>query len=313
MPEKTAHDVNAARAQTEPSEDYVAWFRASLPYINAHRGKLFVLMIGGEAIAQQSFANIIHDIALLNTLGVRLIIVHGSRPQVEQRLTARALPSAFHQGLRITDQAALTCVIDAAGALRAELEALLSMGLANSPMHHARIRVASGNYVVAQPMGVVDGVDFQYTGEIRRIDKSGIEQQLTQGSIVVIGPLGYSPTGEIFNLNMEEVATQVATRLGAEKLIAFGKHTGIIDNEQQLCRELTLQAAQQVARQTLPEQQSRLFQALLRSSGAGIDRCHLISYLDDGALLMDQAAAAIATPTRVSGSPLLTTLAVFSN
>jgi amino-acid N-acetyltransferase len=272
---------------TNSTQDYVSWFRASLPYINAHRGKLFVLMIGGEAIAQPGFATIIHDLALLNTLGVQLVIVHGSRPQIEQRLAARQLASTYHQGLRITDQEALTSVIDAAGALRAELEALLSMGLANSPMHRARIRVSGGNFVLAKPMGVVDGVDFQYTGEIRRIDKIGIQQQLEQRNIVIIGPLGYSPTGEIFNLNMEEVATQVATSLKAEKLIAFGKHAGIVDSDNQLRRELTLQQAHQVAQQALPDQQSRLFNALIRSSGAGIDRCHLISYLEDGALLKE--------------------------
>lgn len=182
------------------SRQHIRWFRNSAPYINAHRGKTFVLMLGGEAALHPNFANIVHDIALLNSLGVRLVLVHGARPQVAQRLLAAGLDDSCHDDVRATDGAALAHVKDAVGSLRADIEALLSMGLPNSPMLGASIRVSSGNFITAQPRGVVDGVDFQRTGKVRRVDAAAVIRNLEQGSIVLLSPLGYSPTGEIFNL-----------------------------------------------------------------------------------------------------------------
>ena len=265
--------------------DYVAWFRSSSPYINAHRGKTFVLMFGGEAIEHDNFAHIIHDIALLNTLGVKLVLVHGSRPQIERGLALRGAPSHFHRGRRITDQGALESVKDAAGSLRAHLEALLSMGLPDSPMHRSRIRVTGGNFVIAKPLGVLDGVDHQHTGEVRRIQGSDITRQLEFGHIVLISPIGYSPTGEIFNLTMEEVAIQVATCIEAEKLIAFDRETGLIDERGQLLRELRLSEARQLG--SFGAKPRALLDALIKTSGAGVERCHLISYREDGALIKE--------------------------
>ena len=156
----------------------IRWFRNTAPYINAHRGKTFVLMLGGEAAQHENFANIIHDIALLNSLGVRLVLIHGSRPQIDLRLQRAGLASAFHDNMRITDNEAVEHVKDAAGSLRAQIEALLSMGLPNSPMQGSRMRVCSGNFVTARPIGIVDGVDFNHTGKVRRIDVEGIRRQL---------------------------------------------------------------------------------------------------------------------------------------
>ncbi len=269
------------------SHEYVAWFRRSSPYIHAHRGKTFVLAFGGEAIEDANFAHIIQDIALLNSLGIRLVLVHGSRPQIEQRMALRQLDSQYHKGVRISDEGALECVKDAAGSLRAQLEALLSMGLPNSPMHLSRIRVTSGNFVIARPLGVVDGVDFQHTGEVRRIQTEDISRQLDLGNVVLISPLGYSPTGEVFNLSMADVAQQLATSLAADKLIAFGPEPGIINQYGQLSRELKLSEASQLYRQLPDTQQGGLLEALIKTSQAGVERCHLISYRDDGALLKE--------------------------
>ncbi|MEH6711902.1 MAG: amino-acid N-acetyltransferase, partial [Paraglaciecola polaris] len=187
--------------------DSVKLFRNSAPYINAHRGKTFVLMFGGEAVEDANFANIIQDIALLNSLGVRLILVHGARPQIDQRVALRHVEPRFSDDLRITDKQTLECVKDAAGSVRSQIEALLTMGLANSPMHGAQIRVCSGNLVVAMPIGVRNGVDYEHTGLVRRIDVTGINDHLDDGSIVLLPPMGYSPTGEVFNLSHEDVAT----------------------------------------------------------------------------------------------------------
>jgi len=175
-------------------QQFVDGFRQSAPYINAFRGRTFVIVFGGEMVADEQFATLTHDIALLNSLGIRLVLVHGARPQIEQRLKARKSAFQYINGLRITDDAALACVKEASGTVRLELEALLSMGLANSPMAGARIRVASGNFITARPLGIRNGVDHQHTGEVRRVDAEAIEHQLNDGAIVLLSPIGYSPT-----------------------------------------------------------------------------------------------------------------------
>jgi len=261
----------------------IRWFRNTAPYINAHRGKTFVLMMGGELAQHENFAHIVHDIALLNSLGIKLVLVHGSRPQIAERLERAGLETQFHNKLRITDAAAMEHVKDAAGSLRAQFEALLSMGLPNSPMQGASIRVCSGNFVTAKPLGVVDGVDFHHTGQVRRIDSVGINQQLDENSIVLLSPLGYSPTGEIFNLPLEDIAVQCARTIGAEKLMLFGSAPGITDANGELLRQCAVGAIDQL-NIAEPEQASLLHTASL-ACAAGVPRCHVIGYRDDCALL----------------------------
>ena len=155
--------------QDTMSEQYVHWFRNSAPYINTHRGKTFVLLFGGEAVNHENFHNIVHDIALLHSLGIRLVLVHGARPQIDENLTEYGLTTPFQNGLRVTTRESLRCVMDAVGSIRLEIEALLSMGLANSPMFGAKIDAVSGNFITARPYGVRDGVDFCLTGEVRSV------------------------------------------------------------------------------------------------------------------------------------------------
>ena len=240
-------------------------------------------MLGGEVALHENFSNIFHDIALLNSLGVRLVLVHGSRPQIAQRLERAGQETAFHSGMRITDTATLEHVKDAAGSLRAQIEALLSMGLPNSPMQGAGIRVCSGNFVTARPMGIVDGVDFHHTGKVRRIDVAGIQHQLEEGSIVLVSPLGYSPTGEIFSLALEDIAVHCASAIGADKLIMFGEGEGIYDALGKLVRQCTVG---EVGGLNIPDSdQATLLSAARSACLAGVARCHIISYSDDCALL----------------------------
>ena len=246
-----------------------------------------MLMLSGEAVAHSNFANIIHDIALLNSLGVRLVLVHGARPQIQERAALRGLDSQFDEGLRITDAVTLECVKDATGSLRAQIEALLTMGLANSPMHGSQIRVCSGNFVIAKPIGVRDGIDFQHTGVVRRIDQNGINKQLADGSIILLSPTGYSPTGEIFNLSLEDVATQAAIKLKADKLIAFTDQPGLTDIHGDLIQNCEVSELKQLLSQTQNSTTSSLLEAFIQSGDNGISRCHCISYADDGALLQE--------------------------
>ncbi|MDX1734863.1 MAG: amino-acid N-acetyltransferase [Halioglobus sp.] len=268
---------------TTPGRAHIRWFRNTAPYINAHRGKTFVLMLGGSVAQHENFPNIIHDIALLNSLGVRLVLIHGSRPQIEQRLGSAGIETAFHDDMRITDNAALEHVKDAAGSLRAQIEALLSMGLPNSPMQGSRMRVCSGNFVTAKPIGIVDGVDFHHTGKVRRVDAQGIQSLLQNGSIVLQSPLGYSPTGEIFNLALEDIAVHCAAAIRADKLIMFGSAAGILDDSGELVRQCAVGDIN--ALQVSNPEQASLLQTAKRACLQGVPRCQIISYTDDCALL----------------------------
>ena len=268
---------------TTPGRSHIRWFRNTAPYINLHRGKTFVLMLGGEVAQHENFPNIIHDIALLKSLGVKLVLIHGARPQIAQRLKTAGLETGFHQDVRITDTAALEHVKDAAGSLRAQIEALLSMGLPNSPMQGSQMRVCSGNFVTARPIGVVDGVDFLHTGKVRRVDSEGIHRQLQDDSIVLLSPLGYSPTGEIFNLALEDVAVNCAAAICADKLILFGAEKGIVDDHAQLIHQLAVGELDELSPDDA--EQADLIHTARQACREGVPRCHVLSYRDDCALL----------------------------
>lgn len=217
------------------SNDFVRWFRQATPYVHAHRGRTFVILFGGEAVADKTFRNLIHDLALLHGLGIRLVLVHGARPQIQASLARQGAGFRYVKGLRVTDAAALACVKEAAGSLRVEIEALFSQGLANSPMAGVRIPVASGNFVTAKPLGVIEGVDYLHTGVVRRIDREALRQRLDSGAIALMPPIGYSPTGEVFNLSATDVARSTAIALKADKLIFLLEDTaGLSDDRGQL-------------------------------------------------------------------------------
>jgi len=270
-------------------ETFVRWFRGSSPYINAFRGRTFVVAFGGEMLTDAQFAHLVHDLALLNSLGVRLVLVHGARPQIEERLRERDAEIRYVKGLRVTDDTALTCVKEAAGAVRVEIEALLSMGLANTPEASAQIRVASGNFVTAQPLGVRDGVDYCHTGEVRRLDDEAVDRQLDEGALVLLSPLGYSPTGEVFNLSAEDVATAAAVQLGADKLIYLVDGDGLPDRRGGIVRELGPDESDQVLGhgEDLDEGLAKSAFSAIYACRHGVRRAHLVNRHTDGALLLE--------------------------
>ncbi|WP_036307305.1 amino-acid N-acetyltransferase [Methyloglobulus morosus] len=268
---------------------FVSWFRNSSPYIHAHRNKTFVISFGGEAVLAQDFDHHVHDFALLSSLGIKLVLVHGIRPQIDLRLARLNIPARFHHNLRITDDIALQCVKEAAGIVRVEIEALLSMGLANSPMAGSGLKVASGNFVTAKPLGVIDGVDYCHTGEVRRIDNKAIQLQLEQKNVVLISPIGYSPTGEVFNLSAEQVATSVAIALNAEKLILLTEQSIPNPDNNQPIRQMTTDETQLYLEKHpgIPNTMALSLKAAMQSCQSGVKRAHLIDRTVDGALLLE--------------------------
>ena len=256
------------------------WFRAAAPYIHAHRHSTFVIAFDGETIASECFSNLVHDLALLNSLGIRLILVFGARPQIEQQCQTHKISVKYHNGLRITDDASLKIAKSVISTLRLEIEAQLSFSLPHTPVADAQIRCTSGNLITAQPAGIREGVDLQHTGKVRRIDVTGIEQQLQQGNIVLLPPLGYSPTGEVFNLSAEDIAAVTASELATDKLIFIGKGHPNLD------RELTIKQAKLALKTVLPAHQHTL-KAAISACNNGVQRVHLLDRALDGAILQE--------------------------
>ncbi|WP_070962535.1 amino-acid N-acetyltransferase [Vibrio sonorensis] len=278
------------------STELVKGFRQSAPYVNAHRGKTMVVMLGGEVVADDNFTNIISDLSLLHSLGVKIVLVHGARPQINQVLNSNNYQTPYHKGVRVTDEKALNLVMQAAGQLQLAITAQLSMSLGNTPMEGTQLNVVSGNFVIAQPLGVDDGVDYCHSGRIRRIDTHGINRMLDQGSIVLLGPIASSVTGESFNLLSEELATQLAIKLNADKLIGFCSEQGIIDEEGNAVAELFPAEAERILeRLTFDVNHKddnssgtlRFLRAATAACRAGVPRSHLVSYKVDGALIQE--------------------------
>jgi amino-acid N-acetyltransferase len=274
---------------------FVPWFRSVAPYIHAYRGKTFVVAIAGEAIAAGKLNALVQDLAILQAMGIKLVLVHGFRPQVSEQLRAKGHPERFSHGIRITDPVALDCAQEAAGQLRFEIEAAFSQGLPNTPMANATVRVVSGNFLTARPVGIVDGVDFVHSGIVRRVDAPAIRKAIDIGAVVLLSPFGFSPTGEAFNLTMENVATSTAIALQADKLLFLTEVAGVLedpsDPESAIDTELALADAKRMLAAgpspTQPTDAAFYLQHCVKACEGGVERSHILPFASDGALLME--------------------------
>jgi amino-acid N-acetyltransferase len=281
------------------SKQYVSWFRQSTPYINAYRGKVFVILLPGEALSHDNFWNIAHDITLLNSLGVKLVLCYGARTQIDTALshanieapTYDIITHAIHNNVRVTDNAVLDVIKQVVGKLRFDIEAAFSMGLSNSPMHGADLTLASGNFIVAKPFGIHNGIDFGLTGEVRKVEVDAIRKQLDNGNIVLMSSLGYSPTGEVFNLTVDDVACATAIALKADKLLIYGNEAGILDQDGERISKLSAEEAQALIKQKIADsgidEELRNLELGVKACSATVSRSQVISYEDDGALLIE--------------------------
>ncbi len=286
--------MNATSSLVFP-HTFVPWFRSVAPYIHAYKGETFVIGLAGEAIAAGKLSAFVQDLAILHAMGIRLVLVHGFRPQVSEQLRAKGHPERFSHGIRITDAVALDCAQEAAGQLRFEIEAAFSQGLPNTPMANATVRVVSGNFLTARPVGIVDGVDFGHSGVVRKVDAAAIRGAMDNGAVVLLSPFGFSPTGEAFNLTMEEVATSSAIALQADKLLFLTELQGVRENpadaESPIDTELSLADAERMLaaapRPTGPTDVGFYLQHCVKACHAGVERSHILPFATDGALLME--------------------------
>jgi amino-acid N-acetyltransferase len=274
---------------------FVPWFRAVAPYMHAYRGKTFVVAMAGELIAAGKLNSFVQDLAILHSMGIRLVLVHGFRPQVNEQLAAKGHVSRFSHGLRITDAVALDAAQEAAGQLRFEIEAAFSQGLPNTPMANSTVRMVSGNFLTARPVGIVDGVDFMHSGVVRRVDAVAMRRAIDIDALVLLSPFGFSPTGEAFNLTMEDVATSTAIALRADKLLFLTEVPGIrektLDGEGGIDTELALADAKRMLAglptPSQPTDAAFYLQHCVRACEGGVERSHILPFATDGALLLE--------------------------
>ena len=285
------NEVDTLSAQDAPEfapAQFVRWFREVAPYVHDFRGKTFVVAFGGELVNDGVLNTLIQDISLLSALGVKLVLVHGSRPQVNEQLQLKGYATRFGRGTEPTSAEALECAKEAAGEIRLDIEASFSQGLPNTPMSHAHIRVISGNFVTARPVGIIDGIDYKHTGAVRKLDVNALNAVMNQGAIVLLSPLGFSPTGEAFNLAMEDLATSAAVALRAEKLIFLTQDRTVHDEDGSVDTELAREDADALlAAGTLDEDTASFLSHASRAVKRGVARAHLIPYNLDGSVLLE--------------------------
>lgn len=280
--------TGAAGAVAPGNEQFVAWLRQVAPYIHAFRGRTFVIAVPGELVAAGRLNALIQDLSLLQAMGVRLVVVSGCRPQINEQLLLRGQTPRYHNGNRITDQVALECAKEAAGEIRLDIEASFSQGLPNTPMAHSAVRVISGNFIMARPVGIVEGVDFIYSGLVRKVDARQIRASLDNGLLVLLSNIGFSPTGEAFNLTMEDVAAATAIALDADKLVFVTEVPGVLDDNGEVETEISeIEAKALLARGNLPNVTRHYLWHALRACEGGVARSHILPFNLDGSVLLE--------------------------
>lgn len=261
------------------NQNLVDFFREAAPYIHGHRGKTIVIALSGEVLKDQHANEVLSDIAVLSTLGARIVLVHGARPQIEAQLTKNNHQTSIHNGLRVTDKKTLEISKACIGAARLEIENHLHQALNRPPVINSSLGIISGNFLTAKPLGVIDGIDYQHTGKLRKINHELLNSLLDQNNIVLVSPLGYSPTGQIYNIRYEEIAGKLATSLNADKLIFL--------HNKQILSDLPRHCNLKQLDNDLEANENALLKEISKAMHEGIERAHLIDIKSKGGLLLE--------------------------
>jgi len=268
-----------------PITEFSRLFRDAAPYIHAFRGRRFVIYFAGEAVADRNFRFLMQDIALLHSLGIQLVLVHGARQQISSSLSSHDIVN----DVRVTGEVDMAVIKQTVGAIRLEIEALLSLGYVQSGTDAGRINVVSGNFVTAKPYGIRDGIDYRYSGEVRRVHSNSIMRLLEQQSVVLMSPLGGSVSGEYYNLRADDLAFSVASAIAADKLLFMSEQNEHFEAHENLQRELSCHDIDvlQANSGSLTVQQLRLLNNAAKACRDTVNRVHFLPRHTDGALLQE--------------------------
>lgn len=265
--------------------DFTHAFREAAPYIHYLRGKTLVVAIQSDLLSG-SLNALAADFNLIAALGVRLVLVHGSEQPLRQLSAQTQYVLSQHENRFVMDKQGLTLLSRVCGQIQAEIQAALSLGFRHALYRSERLRIASGNYLTAKPVGVINGVDMQFAGLVRKVDRQAIEHQLNNQAIVLISPIATSPVGQTYHLSMHDTAQAVAVALHAEKLVFLTDETGILDDRQALIQNLTAQEAQQMLTMThLSSTQRQMLATAMDALQQGIKRVQILSGRQNGSLI----------------------------
>ena len=284
-------DLTASRT----SDDVVNWLRQASPYFRKHRGETFLIYLDGGKIAEPAYLNLVRDLVLLAAVGIRIVVVFDARSRIDERLQNDRVERRSVQGRQVIDQQQMAVIRDVVGAMRLAIESVFSFGSRGGPLGRTTLGIASGNFVSARPLGIVDGVDTEFNAKARQIDVAAVEARLEAGEIVLLPPIGYAGDGELYSIDALELASFAASELAAGKLILLGESEGIVDEHGDICRQLTLTEAEQFceriaasAANNVTVRQSKEFLAgAVNACRAGVERVHILKAAHDGAVLRE--------------------------
>ncbi|PVZ67734.1 amino-acid N-acetyltransferase [Pelagibaculum spongiae] len=265
------------------NDSFVHPFRDALPYIGQHRGRTVVINLPGDAFKDRHLHNLAQDISLLHNLGLRIVICFGMSPQLPEIIAESGGQLEYHQGYPLADEAALRHAISLNGYFRSRLEAMLTRkGMASE------LSVSSGNFVTAMPVGVRNGQDHCFGGEVRKVRVEPIQQLLDNQHLVLLPSIAASPTGELFLLDSHQLACKTAVALKADKLIQLSTQDLVKDQQGKPISWMDLQMAEQFCQQ-LTDQDPLLYQMkyALDACSNGVSRSHLLNFNHDGVLLQE--------------------------
>lgn len=258
----------------------VSDLRGILQYVPRFRDRIFVIAIDGEIIAAENFANILLDLAVLRSLNIKIVLVHGVSFQIEKLAQARNTPISNHDGTGITDFETLQIALDASTRLTNDiLQGLTSVDL----------RAAFANAVIAHPAGILSGIDYLFTGKVEKIDAKCLHYLLDEGIIPIIPPLGYDGEGKTYRVNSDAAAVDVAEALHAAKVIFISRHDGLQLGNEEIIRQLSVRDAEELIKRkriSAPGVASKIAHGA-QACRLGISRVHLINGNIDEALLTE--------------------------
>jgi len=304
--------VESNRAKEDRLTGYRV-FRAMAPYIAVHYGHTVVIHVPGEVLESGNADQVMHDILLLKTLGIKPILVAGCRPQIRKKLEQVGKKSLFVQGNRVCDGETLYHCQSVAGHVRLNIESLLTRGLMNSPTGVGSVQVTSGNFVRAIAFGVRGGIDFLHTGVVKKVAARRIQELLDQGDVVVLSHLGVSQSGTIYHCRSEDVAVQAAIDLKANKLVFLHNGESLVDMRKEggaivhnlplnVAKSFTTRLAEELGQSGQeyvshssdvdPKREWKLqfldyMQGAIRAVSKGVHRAHLVSRHIEGSIISE--------------------------